>query len=259
MYNFDPYNVLLTIATNIPVLLMTAFVLQDHKYRSSIIHSRVSLCVCVCVCVELKHEWLRFTLSSWTLHILQSHMTTDRASDAQDSRGDAVCLDQSSFLIHTLSRSLHRLVVSLRCCAETAVCAGSSETQTHSSRAERGRMCVCVCVCDEEPRVSVHRALIVVLFVRKSGPSSSKGSFAYWWCQLKSDRDTLFRLEESFTAEMRAVIKILFYITVTIYVTLNHKTSHKGQFYEIEIYTSSESWINHLSIDVWFVMIGQYL
>ncbi len=26
----DPYNVLLSIATNIPVLLMTAFVLQDH-------------------------------------------------------------------------------------------------------------------------------------------------------------------------------------------------------------------------------------
>ncbi len=30
MYNFDPYNVLLAIATNIPVLLMTAFVLQGH-------------------------------------------------------------------------------------------------------------------------------------------------------------------------------------------------------------------------------------
>ncbi len=28
MYNFDPYNVLLAIATSIPVLLMTAFVLQ---------------------------------------------------------------------------------------------------------------------------------------------------------------------------------------------------------------------------------------
>ncbi len=43
------------------------------------------------------------------------------------------------------------------------------------------------------------------------------------------------------------------------YVTLDHKTSHKGQFFEIEIYTASESWINKLSIDVWFVMIGQYL
>ncbi len=28
--NFDPYNVLLAIATNIPVLLMTAYVLQGH-------------------------------------------------------------------------------------------------------------------------------------------------------------------------------------------------------------------------------------
>ncbi len=32
MYNFDPYNVFLTIATNIPVLLMTASVLQGHIY-----------------------------------------------------------------------------------------------------------------------------------------------------------------------------------------------------------------------------------
>ncbi len=30
MDNFDPYNVLLSIATNIPVLLMTVFVLQGH-------------------------------------------------------------------------------------------------------------------------------------------------------------------------------------------------------------------------------------
>ncbi len=32
MYNFDPYNVLLSIATNIAVLLMTAFVLQGCIY-----------------------------------------------------------------------------------------------------------------------------------------------------------------------------------------------------------------------------------
>ncbi len=44
-----------------------------------------------------------------------------------------------------------------------------------------------------------------------------------------------------------------------LYVSLQHKTSHKGQFFEIEIYASSESRINNLSIDVWFVMIGQYL
>jgi len=32
MYNFDPYNVLLAIATNIAVLLMSASVLQRHMY-----------------------------------------------------------------------------------------------------------------------------------------------------------------------------------------------------------------------------------
>ncbi len=33
------------------------------------------------------------------------------------------------------------------------------------------------------------------------------------------------------------------------YVTLEHKTSQKGQLFEIKIYTSSESWIK-LSTDV---------
>ncbi len=37
-------------------------------------------------------------------------------------------------------------------------------------------------------------------------------------------------------------------------VTLDHKTSHKSQFFKIEIYTSSESWINKLSIDVWLLL-----
>ncbi len=39
----------------------------------------------------------------------------------------------------------------------------------------------------------------------------------------------------------------------------DHKTSLKCQFFEIKIYTSSESWINNISIGVWFVKIGQYL
>ncbi len=39
-------------------------------------------------------------------------------------------------------------------------------------------------------------------------------------------------------------------------MTLDHKTSHKGTFFEIEIYKSYESWINKLSIDVWFIRIG---
>ncbi len=41
-----------------------------------------------------------------------------------------------------------------------------------------------------------------------------------------------------------------------INVTLEYKTS---QFFKIEIYASSDSWINNISIDVWFIMIGQYL
>ncbi len=40
-------------------------------------------------------------------------------------------------------------------------------------------------------------------------------------------------------------------------MTLDH--NHKGKFFEIEIYTSSENWINKRNTDVWFVMIGQYL
>ncbi len=43
------------------------------------------------------------------------------------------------------------------------------------------------------------------------------------------------------------------------FVTLDHKTSHKGKFFIHQIYTSSENWTNKLSIDVWFAMIGQYL
>ncbi len=42
-------------------------------------------------------------------------------------------------------------------------------------------------------------------------------------------------------------------------MTLDHKTSHKCKFFKIEIYASSERCINNISIDVWFVMIGQYL
>ncbi len=42
-----------------------------------------------------------------------------------------------------------------------------------------------------------------------------------------------------------------------LYVTLDHKTSHKGLFliYLLLFFY----WINKLSIDVWFVSIGQYL
>ncbi len=42
MYNFEPYNVLLSIATNIPVLLMTAFVLQAHYMGCDLLTMRFS-------------------------------------------------------------------------------------------------------------------------------------------------------------------------------------------------------------------------
>ncbi len=44
----------------------------------------------------------------------------------------------------------------------------------------------------------------------------------------------------------------IFFSTKLAYVALDHKTSHKGQF-------CLNFWINNLSIDVWFVRIGQYL
>ncbi len=53
MYNFDPYNVLLSIATNIPVLLMTAFVLQGHIWYD------IDLCYRLCV-GSLLHLWFDF-------------------------------------------------------------------------------------------------------------------------------------------------------------------------------------------------------
>ncbi len=62
---------------------------------------------------------------------------------------------------------------------------------------------------------------------------------------------------QNICCEQRGSMKYV--LEILIYVTMDHKTSHKGQFFEIEIYASSESWINRFSIDVWFVMIGQYL
>ncbi len=52
----------------------------------------------------------------------------------------------------------------------------------------------------------------------------------------------------------------LFMFLYTMVVSHTWPWSTKpGQFFEMEIYASSESWINHISTDVWFVMIGQYL
>ncbi len=45
IYNFDPYNALLAIATNIPVWLMTGFVVQGHICYTKIKHSLIVLVV----------------------------------------------------------------------------------------------------------------------------------------------------------------------------------------------------------------------
>ncbi len=55
------------------------------------------------------------------------------------------------------------------------------------------------------------------------------------------------------------VIDSINYSTEAIkYVTLDHKSSLQCQFFEIFICTSSESGINKLSIDVWFVRRYNY-
>ncbi len=50
----------------------------------------------------------------------------------------------------------------------------------------------------------------------------------FWWCQLTNCLEGWNKIKK-------------FSKTYKIYVTLDHKTSHKGNFFEIEIYTSSES------------------
>ncbi len=52
------------------------------------------------------------------------------------------------------------------------------------------------------------------------------------------------------SADTLVKVECKYGVTNNINVTLDHKTSHKGKFFEIEIYTSTESWINKLSIDV---------
>ncbi len=51
MYNFDPYNVLLVIATNIPVLLNTGFVLQVRYVciRKHIQSEMLNACLSFCM------------------------------------------------------------------------------------------------------------------------------------------------------------------------------------------------------------------
>ncbi len=61
-----------------------------------------------------------------------------------------------------------------------------------------------------------------------------------------------------FPSKLKCCLLNWIIIWIWSYVTLDHKTSLKCQFFKIEMHTS-ESWLNKLFIDVWFVMIGQYL
>ncbi len=65
MDNFDPYNVLLAIATNIPVLLMTAFVLQGHIYFFLFIRN-----IPKCVNYIMKYLDSQICVSKCILHLL---------------------------------------------------------------------------------------------------------------------------------------------------------------------------------------------
>ncbi len=75
-----------------------------------------------------------------------------------------------------------------------------------------------------------------------------------WDCKLSNDREK--RHQQKRAPSIPPVGR--WQLRGSKYVTLDHKTSHKGQFFEIGIYTSSESWINKLYIDVWFVMLLNY-
>ncbi len=71
-------------------------------------------------------------------------------------------------------------------------------------------------------------------------------------CKLQTE--SIFCHNSAQAKNKRLKMHIYFYT----FVTLDHKISHKGQFFEIEIYTSSESWINKLFIDD-VCLLGQYL
>ncbi len=56
--------------------------------------------------------------------------------------------------------------------------------------------------------------------------------------------------ELAFSTFLIVILSFSFFMWFITNVIPDHKTSLKFQFFEIEIYTSSESWINKLSIDV---------
>ncbi len=76
MYNFEPYNVLLAIATNIAVLLKTASVLQAHRWITGDLvlvsvwrDSFVQLCLCLSRTEACKCVWLSLTCFIWRVSV----------------------------------------------------------------------------------------------------------------------------------------------------------------------------------------------
>ncbi len=72
MYNFEPYNVLLTISTNIPMLLMT--VLQGHIYSHKV-YFCYSYSALYRLCVV---KWNKLTDSDLQPYLLNYHLHQDR-------------------------------------------------------------------------------------------------------------------------------------------------------------------------------------
>ncbi len=91
-------------------------------------------------------------------------------------------------------------------------------------------LCVCVCVC----------VCISVGWCVFKDPGNQNWTFVEFLCLIDSRSSTIYS-------------PYSWHICDPV-----HKTSRKCNFFEIEIYTASESWLNNLSIDVWFVRIGQW-
>ncbi len=68
MDNFDPYSVLLSSATNISVLLMTAFVLQGHTLYFINYCLRLYILLNKCYTGQNKHRFLSETQNVSVIH-----------------------------------------------------------------------------------------------------------------------------------------------------------------------------------------------
>ncbi len=77
MYNFEPYSVLLAIATNIAVLFMTALVLQGHIHKQNKLADRrawigLSTIFHICWSLFAPQHYKETTLVSLTSNLVQT-------------------------------------------------------------------------------------------------------------------------------------------------------------------------------------------